>query len=105
MIKLYRGLIDILILCSRNMDEQFTKHIRKQSSEDSGDFGVSGFWNLLLEVTLLLFIKLFIAIGVVLTVSLAIVFFPLYAIKQSVLNILNHRAIPFESEPNFTEPK
>jgi hypothetical protein len=104
MIKLYRGLIDILILCSRNMDEQFTKHIRKQSSEDRGEFGVGGFWNLLLEVTLLLFIKLFIAMGVVLTVSLAIIFFPLYALKQSVVNILNHRATPFE-EPTFTEPK
>ena len=107
MIKLYRGLIDILIDNSRRMDEMFTGHIRKQSlDDDGGDFGVSGFWNLLLEVTFLLFIKTFIAIGVVLTVSLAIVFFPLYALKQSVINIINHRAPPFETnEPNFVEPK
>ena len=104
MIKLYRGILDILILCSRNMDEQFTKHIRKHSSDAGGEFGVGGFWNLLLEVTFSLFIKVFIASGVMLTVSLAVIFFPLYALKQSVLNILNHRALPFE-EPTFTEPK
>lgn len=104
MIKLYRGLINILILCSRNMDEQFTKHIRKQSTDDGGEFGVCGFWNLLLEVTFLLFIKLFIAAGVLLTIMLAIIFFPLYALKQSIINILTHRALPFE-ENNFTEHK
>lgn len=104
MIKLYRGLIDILIHNSRQMDEMFCKHIRKGTPDNSGDFGVSGFWNLLLEVTFLLFTKFFIACGVILTVSLALVFFPLYALKQSVVNILNHRALPFE-EPQHTDTK
>ena len=103
MIKLYRGLIDILIFNSRQMDEMFTKHIRDGAPEGNGDFGVNGFWNLLLEVTFLLFTKSFIAIGVILSVSLAVVFFPLYALKQSISNILNHRATPFEPEP--VEPK
>jgi hypothetical protein len=103
MIKLYRGLIDILIFNSRSMDEMFTRHIR-DGTEAGGDFGVNGFWNLLLEVTFLLFTKFFIACGVVLTVSLAIIFFPLYAVMQAILNILNHRALPFE-EPTVVEPK
>jgi hypothetical protein len=85
------------------MDEMFTSHIRGVNPDDGGDFGVNGFWNLLLEVTFLLFIKLFIICGVLLTVTLAVVFFPLYALKQSVLNILNYRAIPFE-EPK-EDPK
>lgn len=103
MIKLYRGLIDILIFNSRTMDEQFTKHIREGCQGDSdNDFGVKGFWNFLLEVTMVLFVKFFIAFGVCLTVSLAIIFFPLYAIKTSIMNIINHRAPPFE--PEFVEP-
>jgi uncharacterized membrane protein len=85
------------------MNEMITTHIRHDASVDGGDFGVNGFWNLLLEVTFLLFLKVFISVGVLLIVSLAIVFFPLYALKQSFLNIFNHRAIPFESEP--AEPK
>jgi len=103
MIKLYRGLIDILIFNSRTMDEMFTKHIREGcQSDDNNDFGVKGFWNFLLEVIMVIFVKVFIAFGVLLTVSLAVIFFPLYAIKTSVMNVMDHRATPFQ--PEFVEP-
>lgn len=95
MIKLYRGLIDILIFNSRQMDEMLTKHVRQDAPDYTGDFGVNGFWNLLLEVTFLLFTKMFIACGVILTVALAVVFFPLHALRVAVVNIVNHRAEPF----------
>ena len=94
MIKLYRGLIDILIFNSRQMDEMFTKHVRQDVPNNTGDFGVNGFWNLLLEVTFLIFTKMFIACGVLLTVALALVFFPLYALRVSVRNVLTHQATP-----------
>jgi hypothetical protein len=105
MIKLYRGLIDILIYNSRQMDEMFTKHVREDVPNNTGDFGVSGFWNLLLEVTFLLFTKMFIACGVLLAVSLALVFFPLHAMRIAIVNMLNHRAEPFpvEQPPINTE--
>lgn len=102
MIKLYRGLIDILIFNSRQMDEMFTKHVREDAPDNTGDFGVNGFWNLLLEVTFLLFTKMFIACGVLLTVGLALVFFPLHAMRVACINIMNHRADPFPVEQ--TEP-
>ena len=108
MINLYRGLIDILIYSSRQMDEMFTTHIRGENGngeDNSGDFGVSGFWNFLLEVVCLLFVKTFIIVGTILMVSLAIMFFPLYAIMTSILNIINHRAIPFEDNRDYVEPK
>ena len=104
MIKLYRGLIDILIFNSRQMDEMVTNHVRKDAPDDTGDFGVNGFWNLLLEVTFLLFTKMFIACGVLLTVGLAVVFFPLHAMRVSVINIMNHRADPFPVEQINQEP-
>lgn len=104
MIKLYRGLVDILIVNSRTMDQEFTEHIRDCESTGENDFGVKGFWNLLLEVVILLFVKLFVSFGVLLVTALAIVFFPLYALKTSISNVLNHRASSFV-DPEYVEPK
>ena len=87
------------------MDQQFTEHIRGECEcDDDNTFGVKGFWNLLLEVIVILFVKMFVAFGVLLATSLAIVFFPLYALKTSISNILNHRAAAFE-DVAFVEPK
>lgn len=102
MLELYRGLIDILIYQSRGMDEQFTQHIRSfnEGDNDPENFGVSGFWNFLLEIICVMFVRAFLVVGVLLFVSLALVFFPLYAIRAGAMGVINHRAEPFDiNEP------
>jgi hypothetical protein len=49
-----------------------------------------------------MYVKLFVAVGVVLTITLAIIFFPLYAMSVAINNIMTHRATPFE--PEYVEP-
>jgi len=104
MLKLYRGIVDILTERSEGLTLAFRNHIREFNNGDINDnnFGVKGFWNLLLEITYVMYVKLFVAIGVVLTVTLAVLFFPLYAFTVAINNVLNHRAPPFE--PEFIEP-
>lgn len=103
MLKLYRGLVDILTARCEGLNAAFSNHIREFNNGDTGDnnFGVAGFWNLLLEIIFVMYVKMFAALGIILTVSLAIVFFPLYAILMALSNILNHRA---SFEPEYVEP-
>ena len=105
MLKLYRGLVDILTARCEGLNDAFSKHIRtfNEGDTDANTFGVKGFWNLLLEIAFILYVKLFVAIGIVLTVGLALVFFPLHALRVAVTNTLNHRAEPFPIE--YEEPK
>ena len=105
MLKLYRGLVDILAAKCEGMSDSFSKHIRtfNNGETDTNNFGVKGFWNLLLEVIFVLYVKLFVAIGIILTVSLAVIFFPLHALHMAVMNVLNHRAEPFNID--YNEPK
>ena len=104
MLKLYRGIVDILTERSEGLTLAFRNHIREFNDGVTHDnnFGVKGFWNLLLEITYVMYVKLFVAVGVVLTVTLTILFFPLYAMSMAVNNIMSHRAPPFE--PEFVEP-
>jgi hypothetical protein len=105
MLSLYRGLVDILTDQCEKLNSEFIKHIRKFNDGETADnnFGVKGFWNLLLEVVYILYVKLFVATGIVLTISLAITFFPLHALRVAFMNIMNHRAEPFPTE--YNEPK
>ena len=104
MLKLYRGLVDILTARCEGLNDAFSKHIRTFNDGETNDnnFGVKGFWNLILEIIYILYVKIFVAIGIVLTVSLAVVFFPLHAFRVAITNILNHRATPFEQD--YIEP-
>jgi preprotein translocase subunit SecG len=103
MLKLYRGIVDILTERSEGLTLAFRGHIREFNDGDTNDnnFGVKGFWNLLLEITYVMYVKLFVAVGVVLTLGLAVVFFPLYALTMAVSNIMNHRA---SFDPEYIEP-
>ena len=105
MLKLYRGLVDILTTRCEGLNDAFAKHIREFNTgeTDTNNFGVKGFWNLLLEITYILFVKLFVTIGILLTVVLAVVFFPLHGLQMLIVNILNHRA-SFENHPSLVEP-
>lgn len=105
MLKLYRGIVDILTARCEGLNDAFAKHIRafNNGETDTNNFGVKGFWNLLLEITFVVYVKLFVGLGILLTVALAIVFFPLYAMTVAVSNILNHKATPFD-DVNYNEP-
>jgi len=104
MLKLYRGLIDILTARCEGLNDAFAKHIRafNTGETDTNNFGVKGFWNLLLEIVYVMYVKIFVGVGIVLTVVLAVIFFPLYAMTVAVNNVLSHRAPPFE--PEYIEP-
>lgn len=106
MLKLYRGLVDILTERCEGLNNAFSAHIRTFNSGDTetNNFGVSGFWNLLLEIVFVMYVKMFVAVGIVLTVCLAILFFPLYALGVATSNVLSHRAAPHFEEPNYIEP-
>ena len=104
MLKLYRGIIDNLTYKSEGLISSLSGHVRSfnDGETDGNNFGVRGFWNILLESTFILYIQSFVVIGILLTIALAIVFFPLHALCMVTLNILNHRAEPFH--PEFNEP-
>ena len=102
MLKLYRGLIDLVVRQGETFTNDLRYHIRKfnDGHTDGNNFGVSGFWNFLLEATMILILRIVTAFGILFIMSLAIVFFPLHAIKMSISNIMNHRAEPFPEEHN-----
>jgi hypothetical protein len=105
MIGLYRGIVDILINQTELLNKQFVKHIRtfNEGDPDAG-FGTAGFWNLLLEVSYIFYVKAFVALGVLITISLAIVFFPLYALRMAFNTTFS--SIKMEHQPmTFEEPK
>ena len=102
MLKLYRGIVDNLTYKGEGLISSMCNHIRSfnDGETDGNNFGVRGFWNILLEATFTLYIQMFVVAGILLTIGLAIVFFPLHALCMVTLNILNHRAEPFHQEYN-----
>lgn len=105
MISLYRGLVDILINQTEILNKQFVKHIRTFNDGDPEEnFGTAGFWNLLLEVAYIFYVKTFVAIGIGITIVLAVVFFPLYALRKSVSGVFTMQR--FEHVPmTYEDPK
>lgn len=89
MIKLYRGILDKFNSNVDRLEDELIELIRSSFVENPEDnaYGSVGFWNLLLEVCLTLFSKLFMILATFLTVSLAIVFFPLNAVKVAFMTL------------------
>lgn len=94
------------------MDQQFSQHIRlnvdvAKIADDSS--GLTGFWNLLLEVTFMLFAKLVFLFGLIIVTVFTVVFFPLNAIAWGINGVLNHRSYNYQlvehSSPVFQEMK
>jgi len=100
MISLYRGIVDILINQTEMLNKQFVKHIRTDAN-----FGTAGFWNLLLEVTYIFYVKSFVAIGIVITLTLAVIFFPLYALRKSLSGAFSGTMPNFDQPISYEEPK
>jgi hypothetical protein len=91
MINLYRGVLNKFNSNVDRLEDELIKLVRSSFVENTEDnaYGSAGFWNLLLEVCLTLFIKLFIILATLLTVSLAIVFFPLNAVKVAFTSMFS----------------
>jgi uncharacterized membrane protein len=106
MLRLYRGIIDILICKSETLTSAFTKHIREfNQGDDVESYGTTGFWNLLLEVTCLLYVKLFVGIGMLMAIVLAICFFPLYAMTRAFSGSFSMIRYENRQPIEYNEPK
>lgn len=106
MLKLYRGLVDIFIKQSLVQEQEFVKHVRSDVPAviDEGTIGVRGFWNLMLEIVFVIFTKTVFLLGLIIVGILAIIFFPLFAVKEGIIMLINHRAA-FEPMPIEQPPK
>ena len=111
MIKLYRGIVDILVTQSRDMGGQVSKHIRgtlTNKNVEENENGTTGIWNLLLEVIFLVFGQLILLVGLSIVASFAIVFFPMQAVWSGFMNMTNFRTAYNniqETKPVGVEPK
>jgi len=80
-IKLYRGLMDIIVSQNLELEVKLTEHIRpfhEPRELEPGESGLfNGYWNFLLEICMILFAKFIFITGIFLITSLAIIFFPL----------------------------
>jgi hypothetical protein len=87
MLKLYRGLLDVLKGSVGTTKNQFIDHIRHFNDGDDSDqlmrLGIKGFWNIVLEMLITAFMNIVSIVGLILIFSLAIVSFPLYAVKRA----------------------
>lgn len=83
MTELYRGILEILVMRFIEQVETLRMHIRSHNSGLSEnleiDIGVSGFWNLMLEIVFTIFSILFLLTGVCLAVVLAVFAYPIAA--------------------------
>ena len=109
MINLYRGIIDIFTKQARVLEDKMTEHIRgsfEYNPEDNA-YGSAGFWNLQAEICFILFVKLFVVIGIVSAIVLAFIFFPLHAVKTAFMNLFGsmHSHQFITEETNKQEPK
>jgi len=104
MINLYRGLMDIVINHNWKIEDDLMKHIRKNCDEITpSQMGFQGFWNFLLEITMLLFTRTIFVTGIVLITVLAVLFFPLYALSKALTTIKQEHQILEEMKKQ--EPK
>lgn len=91
MLDLYRGLTDVLKRTSSNLIKEFTEHIRYfNDGKNDGDYTslhTKGYWNFLLEIIFLLYVKCVFLVGISLITVLALIFFPLNALKRYFVRV------------------
>jgi hypothetical protein len=100
MTDLYRGLLEILVMRCIEQIESLRAHIRSHNSGKSEiidfDIGVTGFWNLLLEIVFTMFTVIFLISGICLIAALAISSYPLAAFINYGAWLLNNIKNPQE---------
>jgi len=83
MTELYRGLLEILVMRCIEQVESLRIHIRSHNSGKSEiidfDIGVTGFWNLVLEIVFTMFTVIFLVSGISLIAILAVSSYPFAA--------------------------
>ncbi len=83
MTELYRGLLEILVMRCIEQIESLRVHIRSHNSGKSQivdfDIGVTGFWNLLLEIVFTIFTVTFLISGICLIAILVVSSYPFAA--------------------------
>jgi hypothetical protein len=83
MTELYRGLLEILVMRCIEQIESLRVHIRSHNSGKSEivdfDIGVTGFWNLLLEIVFTIFTVTFLISGIALIAVLVVSSYPFAA--------------------------
>jgi hypothetical protein len=83
MTELYRGLLQILVMRCIEQIESLRVHIRSHNSGKSEivdfDIGVTGFWNLLLEIVFTMFTVIFLILGILLIAILVVTSYPFAA--------------------------
>ena len=104
MTDLYRGLLSIFTSKFYNMIEVLRNHTRSFKSETADpsnylDVGILGFWNLILEIILTLFVIGCLTIGIVLLLSLAIVSYPCEAVLSYSAKLLHYTRNPVDEQP------
>lgn len=93
MTELYRGLLLVLTEKFTDLISTLRMHIRmfrNPAGESILDAGVSGFWNLILEVIFTLFAICCLCLGIMLTATLAIIAYPLKALLNASASVLKH---------------
>lgn len=102
MTELYRGLLEILVMRCIEQIESLRVHIRSHNlgkSEIVGfDIGVTGFWNLLLEIMFTLFTVIFLILGISLIAFLAITLYPFAAFINYVAWVFKNTQNPPNDE-------
>jgi hypothetical protein len=106
MTELYRGLLTILATSLNELMFKFRAHIRGFNDVRTGegteyDFGVMGFWNLMLEITMDFYVISAKFLGIVLISALAITFYPGFAFLRLLSR--SFRGILAEPTPAYTE--
>jgi hypothetical protein len=83
MTELYRGLLQILVMRCIEQIESLRVHIRSHNSGKSEivdfDIGVTGFWNLLLEIVFTMLTVIFLILGILLIAILVVTSYPFAA--------------------------
>ena len=112
MTELYRGLLTILATSLNDLMTKFRTHIRSFNDIESKrgteyDFGVMGFWNLMLEIVINFYVITAKFFGIVMISMLALCFYPGYAFLRMLGRVF--RGLLAESadnyKPNTTEEK
>ena len=99
MTELYRGILLILFGKYNDLVITLREHVRshKQTTSDPSnylDFGVMGFWNLMLEIAMTIFGIGVLTAGVVLVAVLAVVCYPLTAVFNGCSLVLSNTRNP-----------
>lgn len=104
MTNLYRGLLEIFVLRCIEQIESLRVHIRShntgQSENTDFDIGVTGIWNLLLEIVFTIFTVAFLMFGITLIAVLAITAYPFAAfINYGAWLMQNTKNPPVDDSP------